>query len=295
MSFSYIVYGLVAKIPFACPLLTVAPEGAETDIEIVDGNVPYNLVNPTAHGNNWDATSDSILIRCGIKSGRFLVSHGNTITFQRSELVEQDRLFVSLFASALPLLLQQRGMLVLHANTALTDNGAVAVCGESGSGKTTTVAGILASGHKLLADDITVLRDMPNGMVEVIPGPPQLHLCEDTADQFGFDIIGVPRFQWRRMKAALPVPEKMSTEPAALKAIYYMKIGDGEAVTSRQLIGVEKFDILQDCIYGPFPPESNKSVFQLLSLMVSQVDVHLIERPAYSWTLDQVIEVILND
>lgn len=294
MIFRYLVYELVVETPFPCPLLPLAPVGVRTDITVVEGGVPRSLEMVVASEKNWDVSHGRFLLRGGPKAGRFLVEGGERITLQKNAGAENDRLAVNFFVSALTVLLQQRGLLVLHANTALAERGAVAVCGESGAGKTTTIAGILAKGGRLLADDITVCRIGDNGIMEVLPGPPLLHLCEDTADQFGFDISGVPQYPWRRMKAALPVPEIMAEAPASLNSIYFVKAGSSQMVTCRQLKGAEKFNTLQECIYGPLLPETHEKMFHHVAVVMDQVPVYLLERPRDSWSLDEVVKVIMN-
>lgn len=294
MRYRYLIYELVIETTFPCTLLPDAPHGVPVDITVVEGIVPRELDNPVVHNKIWDASPGRYLFRGGALSGRFLVEDGKRITLQRNPRAEDDRLAVHFFVSVLTALLQQRELLVLHANTALTERGAVAVCGESGAGKTTAVAGLLARGNRLVADDITVLRVTDDGIVEVLPGAPHLHLCEDTAEQFGFDITGVPRFSWRRMKAALPVPEIMADAPALLRAIYLVKIITGSCLSVRPLAGGEKFNALQECIYGPLLADAHKSMFHVFSVVMEQVAVYLIERPTDRWTVDEVIEEMLN-
>lgn len=295
MNYRYLAYELVIETPFPCPLLPAAPLDAVVDVMVVEGSVPLALENPAASHRMWDAAPGRFLLRGGNRSGRFLVEDGRSITLEKNPKAENERLGVSFFASILTALLQQRGFLVLHANTALTGRGAVAVCGDSGAGKTTTVAGLLARGNKLLADDITVLRLNGDGRVEVLPGAPHLHLCADTAGQFGYDISSVPRYPWRRMKAALPVPYLMADSAAQLDAIYFLKHSAGGRLAVRQLSGMEKFNALQDCIYGPLLPEAHGEMFHLFSRVMEQARVFLVERPADLWTLDDIVGAILHD
>lgn len=259
-----------------------------------EGKVPRKLMAPMAEEANWQMEPGKFLLRGGRKAGRFLVEDGINITLDRNPEAEDVRLAVLFFTSVLAVLLQQRGLLVLHANTALTPHGAVTVSGESGAGKTTTVAGLLDNKCQLLADDITVLRLNDAGLVEVIPGPPQLHLCEDTAKIFGYDIQGIPRFPWRRMKAAVPVHHIMAAQPAPLSALYQLVADDVEDVRIDALSGFDKFAVLQDCLYGPTLPKEHPDQFALFSAIVDKIKFYRISRPEFRWSLDEVIEVILH-
>jgi hypothetical protein len=59
--------------------------------------------------------------------------------------------------SVVPLLLSHRGALYLHASAVVTDAGVVAICGRSGTGKSTMAAALGARGHEVWADDAVVI------------------------------------------------------------------------------------------------------------------------------------------
>ncbi|RII28234.1 MAG: hypothetical protein CXR30_13570 [Geobacter sp.] len=294
MSYYYLAYGLVLQLPFVCPLVPNAPDGAKPDVTVTEGKVPKWLVSPIAEDKYWQIEPNKFLLRGGRKAGRFLVEDGAQITLERNPEADDVRLAIYFFATVLAVLLQQRGLLVLHANTALTPLGAVTVSGVSGAGKTTTVAGLLNKECQLLADDITVLRLNDTSLVEVVPGPPQLHLCEDTAEIFGYDIQNIPRFAWRRMKAAVSVPHIMAAQPAPLSALYQLVADDVDDVRIDKLSGFDKFAVLQDCLYGPTLPNEHPDQFALFSVMLDSIPFYRISRPASRWSLDEVIEVILQ-
>jgi hypothetical protein len=275
-------------------MLMPAPSGSVPDVIVEEGTVSKNLSSPTMKEGIWQIEPGRFLLRGGSKSGRFLVEDGRWIRLERNPLAENSRLAVHFMASVLPVLLQQRGLLVLHANSVMTPYGAVAISGESGAGKTTTIAGMLSKGCTLLADDITVLRLSDANKIEVVPGPPQLHLCEDTAEMFGYDISGVPRYPWRRMKAAVPVHEIMELAPAPLKRIYLLKTVSSGGLRISVLTGKDKFSGLQECLYGPLIPVEQSKMFELYGTVLDSVEVVCLERPQDCWSLDEVVEAILH-
>lgn len=295
MNFTYKAYGLVLELPFPCPMLPPAPDGVKPDVTVKEGPVPLLLSAPVYEDQNWQIEPGRFLLRGGLLAGRFLVEYGQQITLERNPRAEDARLAVHFMASVLAVLLQQRGLLVLHANTALTPFGAVAISGASGAGKTTTVAGLLKKGCTLLADDITVLQQKKCGpLVEVIPGAPQLHLCEDTAKLFGYDITALPRYPWRRMKAAVPADEVMANEAAPLHSIYLLTPTVSHELRISALSGVDKFAALQECLYGPLIPKEQSGMFSLHAMVLETIDIFRIERPESSWSLDEIVETILH-
>jgi len=294
MTYTYTAYGLVFQLPYPCPILPIAPVDATPDVVAVDGTVPRQLAAPVIEDSWWQAEPQRFLWLGGMHTGRFLVEGGERITFERSSTAKDELLAFHFLAAVLAAVLRQRGLLVLHANAALTPTGAVAISGESGAGKSTTLAALLARGCAMLADDITALRLACDGHVEALPGVPQLHLTEDAAAGLGRDISSLPRYPWRRMKAAIPAHAEMAASPAPLRVLYQLQTHSGDRLCAYRLRGVEKFAALQDCVYGPLLPEEQPGQFPLLAAIAEQVAIVCIERPAEQWTVDKVAEMIMH-
>src|SRR5207253_11833 len=125
------------------------------------------------------------------------------------------------------------------------------------AGKSTTLAALLQRGCAMLADDVTVLRLGLNGSVEVLPGAPQLCLCEDAVDNLGQDVTGLPRHRRRSNKFVVPAHTAMAKSPVPLQALYLLRSHPGNDVRVRCLIGAEKFDTVQESIYGPLLPQEH--------------------------------------
>jgi hypothetical protein len=294
-SYAYTAYGLTLCVPFPCPPLAVAPAGATPDVFVSDGAVPRRLAAPQAEGNMWQAEPGRFLLRGGPRAGRFLAEDGTHVTLERNPAAQDDLLCFYFLDAVLAALLRQRGLLVLHANAAVTPTGAIAISGESGAGKSTTLAALLQHNCAMLSDDITALRLGGDERVQVLPGVPQLHLCEEAAAGLGRDITGLPRYQWRRMKAAVPALSAMAARPAPLRALYLLQTHAGDDLRVHTLTGADKFAAVQACVYGPLLPQEHTGQFPLLAAVAAQVAVVRIERPMARWAVSDVMDVILND
>lgn len=289
---AYTAYGLTLHLPFPCPILPTTSIDSIPDVIVEDGPVPYQLAAPLAEDTHWQAEPNRFLWRGGRRAGRFLVEGGQHVTLQRNRAAEDELLGFHFLDAVLAAVLRQRGWLVLHANAAVTPTGAVAISGQSGAGKSTTLAALLAHGCTLLADDITALRLNQADRVEVLPGVPQLHLCEDAAHQLGQDIADQPRYQWQRLKAAVSTPLAESAAP--VRTLYVLEIGSTKHLRIRSLSGAEKFSALQACIYGPLLPQEHPAQFPLFAAVTEQVAVYHIERSADRWTMDEIVEFVLH-
>jgi hypothetical protein len=72
--------------------------------------------------------------------------------------------------SVLPLTVQLLGGEALHASAVLGPAGVVALCGESGTGKSTLASALSTRGYEIWADD-AVAFEFPNGAVSAVPLP----------------------------------------------------------------------------------------------------------------------------
>lgn len=228
-------------------------------------------------------------------SGRFLVEGGERITLYRNPTAKDEKLCAHLLASVMAALLRQRGLLVLHANVALTPGGAVAITGTSGAGKSTSQAALLERGCRMLTDDITVLGTDREGRIVALPGVPKMNLCEDAAAKLGHDVANLQRNPVRKSKVLVPVaPKDTLTEPLPLRAIYHLAAPAGDRLAVTRLEGAGKFAVLQECIYGPLFPDEHHGLFGLVSEVVRQVELVQITRPVDRWSLDEIVEAILH-
>jgi hypothetical protein len=291
---SYLAYGLVIELPFACPPLPSAPDGAPADVTVLESAVPRRMEKPVASDDRWDATRGRLLFRGGGHSGRFLVEGGDRVLLQRNPEAREPLLAFHFLHTVMPAVLRHRGMVVLHANVGLTPAGSgVVVTGESGAGKSTALAELVARGCGMVADDIAAARMRPDGTVEIVPGVAQLHLTEESAVAVGAETAGLPRYRWRRMKAAVPVETNMVDAPVLPGAVYVLRLGSGSELQASRLEGRAKFDALLACLHGPVLREEHPAHLAALGALAEQAPVIVVDRPAERWTADEVADLIL--
>lgn len=291
----YQIYNLTISTPFPCLGLQELTGDISPDVVVMEGSVPRQLDNPIMGEGAWEVADGQYLFRGGRLAGRFLVENGERVILQRNSEAEDAKLAFYFLDTVLAALLRQRGYLVLHANAAAAPSGAVAVSGVSGAGKSTTLAALLMRGCQMLSDDVTALKLDSAGRVVALPGIPLMHLTEDAAEGLGADIEGMPRYSWRRMKAAVPTHEEMATEAVELRALFLIEPTEGRRLRVYTVEGTEKFAGLQSCIYGPLLASEHPQVFPLFAAVSSDVKVFRIERPQELWTADEIAERMLQE
>jgi hypothetical protein len=119
------------------------------------------------------------------------------------------------------------GLLCLHSSVVVVNDRAIAFLGDTGAGKSTLAAALVARGFPLLADDRAVLTEQ-NGNFIAQPGAPRLRLWPDTLAHLQYDPEQLTRVMLHENKRYLP-PEMLSStdkqpRPAALTlgAIYIL-------------------------------------------------------------------------
>lgn len=291
---AYAAYGITFAVPFRCPALSPAPTGIPTDVVVRQAPVPRTLDAPLVSDRRWDAEPGRFLLRGGRRSGRFLVQDG-AVTLERNPAAEEEVLARCFTEEVLPAVLRQRGLVVLHANAALTPRGVVAIAGPSGAGKSTTLAALLDRGCAMLADDLTALTSATDGHVEVLPGAGRVHLTEAAVNGLGYQRHPGLVDSGPRTKSALAADASLIAARAGrLSAIYLLGTHQGREVQMRSVTGLEKFDAVQGSIYGPMLPVEHPSAFPLIGAVMRTVDVYRLQRPVEGWTVPQVADVVLG-
>src|SRR5262249_14820655 len=89
-----------------------------------------------------------------------------------------------------PMVLQVRGIEVLHASGVRRSDGVTALCGTSGSGKSTLAYGLSTRAGELWADDVVPFT-VAGSHVRVLPVPFKVRLLPDAAGTFlGTEMVG---------------------------------------------------------------------------------------------------------
>ena len=147
---------------------------------------------------------------------------------------------VFLYGTVLGLLCYRRGLVPLHASCVRIGDGAVAMAGASGMGKSTLAAALLRRGCPVLSDDVTVIDLASPDGPRVLPAFPRLKLWGDAMARMGFAVDGLERSRPELEKFHLPVETRFSRQSVLLRAVFHLTVGPGhEGGTTRRLHGPE--------------------------------------------------------
>lgn len=237
--------------------------------------------------NEWFVIRDGILYFQIEGVGRFKVANGDLVVFARDPSVAAPGVTdadvrVFLLGSCLGAIMQQRGLTLLHASTAVIDGNAVSFVGHSGAGKSTSLSTLMSDGHAMLSDDVTAI-DFDHHGAHARPAYPQLKLNADSVELVGFDPASLPYINRFRSKHALSCPESIALQAMPLRAVFSLEPSpDALAVSIEPVHGAERFALLHRNTYRQAFHAGfglKEKVARQVSELASQCDVYRIQRP----------------
>jgi len=163
------------------------------------------------------------------------ISKGKQIVLEPFPGISQESLRSCILGSAMTVLLQQRGFLVLHASCVVIDGMAVAFLGHSGAGKSTICSAFQARGYKFLTDDVMALK-IDSQEIMVIPSIPEIKLRDDSASVTNLSGGSLSPLHPLTQKKIHRVRESFDRRVAPLKQIYVLEQGERNYI---QLLGVQ--------------------------------------------------------
>lgn len=147
---------------------------------------------------------------------------GRLIACRRLDRATHESFQTYLLGQALSFALVKQGHEPLHSTAVAVEGKAVAFLGESGYGKSTLAATFVHVGHRLITDDLLMLREF-GGTSHAFPGPPRLKLFPDVARRFLPRQPGGAAMNPGSDKMVLPLqPRQTCAEPVPVHSFYVL-------------------------------------------------------------------------
>ncbi|MGV1006154.1 MAG: HPr kinase/phosphorylase [Candidatus Nanopelagicales bacterium] len=169
----------------------------ELGIEAAVGEVPTDLPGASRPRPWLQVSARQALVR--FRGGAGLLVSDGCRAVVRPPAGEGDSAWL-LQGWGVSLAMLQRGRLILHASCVDIGGRTVAICGDRGAGKSTTAMGLLARGHDLLVDDVTILEPLGAGF-GLLPYHRKVHLTPEAALLLDLDYESLPGLSAARVKA----------------------------------------------------------------------------------------------
>lgn len=195
------------------------------------GDVPTQLTNPVRLGRSLAVTENEVLLH--LRAGSVHVSQGRAV-LQLNPAAGPAGLDFALYGWVPSLLMLFQGVRFLHGSVVSRDGVTVALVGQPGAGKSSTVAALMAAGWRLLIDDSAPVV-VVDGLPWVVAYERPIHLTPADAAASGLD-NGTPMFERNK----LAYRAEVDVTPRPLDAVVALQPSTHSAVHLESLTGVHR-------------------------------------------------------
>ena len=250
--YNYRAYGLVISSEICFPELYQSDILTRAEVQIKYGNIPahINAVSGLISDKLIISPALYLLKIEGIAS--YLVEGGETITIEVEGDADLNEVRLFCLSNAFAALLHQRGQIPLHAAAFIHENELVLIIGESGAGKSTTLAAMVSKGYGPFTDDVCVpYYDNQDKCWYAYSSYPMMKYWADT-----FTKVEISKAdEGRKLRSAFDkygifFHEKFIPEALKIKLIILLEIDSRqEEVCFRALTGIESFEKIHEQAY----------------------------------------------
>lgn len=285
--YTYYAYGLSVTSELRLDLKEV--ESTHTDVRLF-------VDLPPPDGRLGEYTSDHVIVTvrdrltCCIRGGREIRVIPNPR--YRDDLEDVVGL---VFDVLLAVILQQRGLVVLHAATLHYQGHVVAFLGDRGAGKSTTAAYLTANGFQLLDDDLMV-TDITQSPCNVLAGSTRLRLRPSSAEVIGDRFFDLPLAHPYEDKRLLAVDGVTKDVPLHAASLFILKWSD-EVIVVKQVSRAEALlALMMNTYIGKLDviPEQRADSFQRCRQLLEVANVYELKRPRSLNKLPLVLNEVAN-
>ncbi len=255
-----------------------------TDEEISRGVFQYH------YASDW----------CGVRfptDGAFVMKDGKSISYKLYAGFEKLYVNEIILCLALPIIMIQRQIPMMHGSGLVYNNKCFVVSGVSGAGKSTVTNALISEGAKFLADD-TVALEIEDGDVFAYPAYPQQKLCPDqVTDQMKQEstLIQLP-LEEGMAKYGVRDIHKFYADKKKFDALIVLNPTESvDEPVLEEILGAEAFELFKDNIYQlgifkkvGFSPELLKKCLTI----INKIKIYKLSRPLDGMTTTQQIALI---
>jgi hypothetical protein len=230
--YKYYAYGLNIHSEIFLPEL-ICKESSVPDIIITLGNVdPFKDV--ALNKGLYFRETKNAKYRFWDDIGKFKISNGNSIVVDPAKSVDDKLLRMFVLGTIFANLLNQRGLLVLHASAVNINNSVFAFLGSKNKGKSTLALKFYENGYPIVADDYIPIQ-FENRIPFVYTGFPQLKLSRKSLAHSNFNLEKNLEYTSDFDKFYFPTKRYFTQNKLPLKRIYILERGEKNAISPLKL------------------------------------------------------------
>jgi hypothetical protein len=299
LEYTYWAFGLKVGSELPFPELLPLQNDDLCDLTVAWGAIP--VIEKTLngfHSETYDITPTSY--RIAIKDvASYYVREGKNIIIEACKNADQDSIRLFCLSNAFAAALHHRKTIPIHC-AALIDKGElVLILGNSGAGKSTTMASLVQRGLKPFSDDVCVpLHDPETGKISLFSSYPMMKFWKETLELVGVENAVDRKIRPDMEKYGIYFHQSFLTDALSPKLIILLEKTDQvSSPTLAPISGIELFTKLESNAYrGEYLGFSDlkKEHFMLFTQLANQSDYHILKRPLTGNFVDEVAQKIIN-
>ena len=304
-TYIYHLYGYCLRTDIRLPCPETKLDKSLPQIEILHGPATLFervhttagvLAESTGTSERVDVADGSIYIRW-FGHFEFLISpEARHIAWRGLNGGIRESLYWHLLGPVLSYAMLAHGVEPLHATTVAIDGKAVAFLGRAGDGKSTLATACLHAGHKLLTDDVLVIRKVA-GRWLAYPGIPRIKLYNDISRYLFRGIRGAHMNMWTSKAIFRLGAARHQLNPIPLHALYVLAGSSRRQVSIRRTSGRTALMHLIRHTYNGLVTDPVRLQSQLLfcNTIAKEFPVNLLSYPRKKEMLKSVVATVARD
>ncbi len=303
---AYQLYGLSLRSHWPLPWSQEQRPGRR--VELRPGTAAFfsrlpQRTRPPGRGEAWfqhaRLPDDSLYLRWTDLFEFHVSADGRRILGRPLDGISPEAFQTYMVSQVLSFALLRQGIEPLHSTTVVVSGEAVALLGDCGYGKSSLGAAFLRAGHRLLTDDLLVVKEKKNRFLAQ-PGPPRLKLFPEVARTVLGDRVAGSPMNPRTPKLVLPLaPGEAAATPAPLRAFYLLPAGGAarKRISLRRLRPRQAFLALVANTFNPVITERGRLArqFQTAARLAEALPVKALSYPRGLERLPAVVEAVERD
>jgi hypothetical protein len=291
--FQYFAYGLGIHSKLRLPEFIQQASVCDVTVTLQPPNPDYADLDRSRHYLKVSPQETIVAIQ---NIAHFQVCQGREIIVTPFPPYEERLIQLCIAGSIMAILLYQRGFqILLHASAIALKHQVVCFLGNSGDGKSSTAAALVAQGHRIVCDDVVPVLIEPLS-VRVVPAYPQIKIGPEIAKAFGYSFDSLSFLHPLLGEYAYRSEANFFTDPLPFSRIYILN--DSDELSIQVLPSQEAMVEIVRHTYGliPFSAALDASQhFQSCIELLNHVVVCRLNRPRSIPLLSEVVRLIERD
>ena len=294
----YWAYGLSIESGIEFPELHPLESIEVADVRLKYGIVPEKIQVEKGYASDTiSITSNEYLLRVN-QVAAYHVNYGNNIVIEAVEGAPEESIRLFCLSNAFAALLHQRGLIPLHCSAFVDRGELILVMGDSGAGKSTTLAAMMQLGYSVFSDDVCVpVMEKGQKRIEMVSSYPMMKYWGDTFNKIELGKTD-RKIRPEIDKYGIYFHEKFITDALPVKMVVVLEKDDFvEKAGFKKLAGVDLFQRLERNAYrGEYLGYTGlqKEHFKLFAGLANGTQAFLLKRPSKLESISDIQKIMIE-